>query len=126
MFAARQDYRAFYEREIALRKAASYPPFSDIYQLVISDPDEALAFSSAKRCVEWLRKKLPAEVHVLGPAPGVLVKASGMYRFQLLIKAPAGGRRAVSLAIRQLRDKYTAQKGVAQLFTTDINPYSFL
>ena len=126
VFAARHDYKSFYEREIELRKAAAYPPFADIYQIVISDEDEQLAYGSAKRCAVWLRKKLPQSVHVLGPAPGVLVKASGQFRYQILIKSPAGGRKATSAAIMQLRDIYTKQKGVAKLFTTDIDPYSFI
>ena len=124
--AARHDYKSFYEREIELRRAASYPPFSDIYQIVIQDPDEETAFSSAKRCAAWLRRKLPESVHVLGPAPGVLVKEGGMFRYQLLIKSPAGGRKTTSLAIRGLRETYARQKGVAQLLTVDINPFSFL
>ncbi len=126
VFAARHDYRSFYEREIELRKAAAYPPFADIYQLVISDEDEQLAFESARRCAVWLRKKLPEGVHVLGPAPGVLIKASGQFRYQILIKSPAGSRKSTSSAIMQLRDIYAKQKGVAKLFTTDIDPYSFI
>ena len=126
VFAAGHDYRSFYSREIALRQAAAYPPFSDIYQLIVSDESEELAFATAGRCAEWLRKKLAGSADVLGPAPGVLVRASGMYRFQILIKSPAGNRKATSLAIRKLREIYTGQKGVAQLLTVDINPFSFL
>ena len=126
VFSAAHNYERFYEREIALRQSAQYPPFSDIYQLVVSDTDQDKAFESAKRCAVWLRKKLEGTADVLGPAPGVLVRASGMYRFQILIKSPAGKRKAVSQAIRKLREIYTAQKGVAELLTVDINPFSFL
>ena len=124
--AARHDYRGFYDREIELRKASAYPPFSDIYQLVLQDADDDTAFDAARRCALWLRRKLPENVHVLGPAPGVLVKEGGMFRYQLLIKSPAGARKTTSLAVRALRETYAKQKGVAQLLTVDINPFSFL
>ena len=125
IFASRHDYRGFYEHEVSVRKAAGYPPFSDIYQLVISDKDDALAYESAERCARWLRRKLP-DTAVLGPAPGVLVKAGGMFRYQVLIKSAAGSRKTVSAAVTQLREKYAAQKGVAALLTLDINPYSLI
>ena len=93
---------------------------------MVSDEDEQLAYESAGRCAAWLRKKLPQGTAVLGPAPGVLVKASGQYRFQILIKSPRGSRKNTSAAIRKLKDIYTEQKGVARLLTVDINPYSFV
>ena len=126
LLAARHDYRGFYDRELPIRRAAGYPPFSDIFQIVVSDEDEDLAYESAKRCAAWLRKKLPEGTAVLGPAPGVLIKASGQFRFQILIKSPYGARRNTGRAIMQLRDKYSEQKGVAKLLTVDINPYSFI
>ena len=126
VLASAHDYRGFYDMEASVRKASGYPPYSDIYQIVVSDEDEELAYASAKRCAEWLRKKLPQGAAVLGPAPGVLVKASGQYRFQILIKSPQGSRRNTSAAIRKLKDIYTEQKGVARLLTVDINPYSFI
>ena len=125
IFASRHDYRGFYEHEISVRSAAGYPPFSDIYQLVTADENDALAYESAERCAKWLRKKLPSAA-VLGPAPGVLVKTAGMFRYQILIKSPAGNRRTVSAAVTQLREKYAQQKGVAALLTLDINPYSLI
>ena len=126
LLASAHDYKGFFEMEAAVRKTAGYPPYSDIYQIVVSDEDEELAYASAGRCAAWLRKKLPQGTAVLGPAPGVLVKASGQYRFQILIKSPYGSRRNTSAAIRKLKEIYTEQKGVARLLTVDINPYSFV
>ena len=126
VFASKHDYRSFYDREIQIRNSAGYPPFSDIYQIVVSDKDEALAFESARRCAVWLRRKLPETVNVLGPAPGVLVKASGAFRYQILIKSPAGQRKNTSACVRKLREVFASQKDVAELLTVDINPFSFI
>ena len=92
---------------------------------MIADEDEELALKSAQRCAVWLRKKLPGQ-SVLGPAPGVLVRAGGMFRYQIIIKSASNSRKAVSGAVMELREKYTTQKGVAALMTLDINPYSII
>ncbi len=125
VYASRHSYREFFDHEISIRKACSYPPFSDIYQIVIADEDEELALKSAQRCAVWLRKKFPGQ-SVLGPAPGVLVRAGGMFRYQIIIKSASNNRKAVSGAVMELREKYTMQKGVAALMTLDINPYSII
>ncbi len=122
------DYRRFYEREIGIRKAVAYPPFTDIFTAVISDEDRDIAEDSAQRAARWLRRKFEGdeEIRVLGPAPCTLVKESGMYRFQLLVKVPAEKRKEASLVFMGLRKAFTDGKNTAKLLTSDINPYSFI
>ncbi|MBR5731716.1 MAG: primosomal protein N' [Firmicutes bacterium] len=126
VLAAAHDYKGFYRREIGIRRAAGYPPFSDIYQIVAADEDEETAYSSAERCAVWLRRKLAGKAAVLGPAPGVLIKGNGLYRFQVLIKSPAGSRKDTSRTVMELKEVFAGAKGTAQLLTVDINPYSFI
>ena len=124
--AAKQDYKEFYSGEIALRKAVGYPPFADIFQIVISDEDPVKAENSAKDCTQWLRTRVPSGVAVLGPAMSPINSIGGKHRFQLLVKSPAGMRRTISGLIIQLRKAFTEDKSSAELLTTDINPYSFM
>ena len=126
MAAAGQDYLGFYRHEIALREAVMYPPFSYLYQLIVSDEDDEKAQRSANRCAQWLRKKLGEEAAVLGPVSPGLVKQGGLFRWQILIKAPAQKRHPVSEVVLELKRIYAKQPGVAQLLTIDINPYSFM
>ena len=126
VYAAGHDYKGFYEHEIGVRRASSYPPYSDIYQLVVMDEDEAKALAGGKRCAEWLRKKLGSEVPVLGPAPSVLRREDGRCRYQILIKAKPGSRRELAGAIAELRRKFGSAKDTAELLTVDVNPYSFI
>lgn len=126
MTAAGQDYKSFYDYEIALREAVLYPPFSYIFQLLISDEDDGKAQASAQRCTDWLRRKLGPEAAVLGPVSPGLVKQAGMFRWQILIKAPAAKRRQVSEIVLELKKIYAKEPGLAQLLTIDINPYSFM
>ena len=124
--AAKQDYRRFYEAELAVRKAVGYPPFSDIFQIVISDEDGGKAERSAERCAKWLRANTSEGIAVLGPAISPINSIGGKYRYQLLVKSPAGMRREISRTVLQLRKVFTEDKSSAELMTTDINPYSFL
>ena len=124
--AAAQDYLSFYEREIAVRESALYPPFSDLFRFVVSDEDEAKAIDSAARCAAWLKKALSSDYIVMGPGPSPLMKQSGLYRYQTVVKAPAGKRRECSAAAAKLRRLFEEDKSAAKLLTLDINPFSFI
>ena len=124
--AAAQDYRRFYEREIRIREDALYPPFSDLFRFVVSDESEEKAMDSAARCAAWLKRVLSSDYIVMGPGPSPLAKQSGLFRYQVLVKAPAGRRRECSAAAARLRKVFEEEKSAAKLLTMDINPFSFI
>lgn len=124
--AAKQDYRAFYDHEIKIRRSVQYPPFSDIFRILVSDEDPEKAERSADRCAAWLRRKLPEGIYVLGPAKTTLLKVDGMFRYQMLIKVPAGRRREISGTVSELRTVYAKAKDTAKLMSVDVNPYSMI
>ena len=123
---ADNNYKAFYEQELSVRELSGYPPFSDIFALTVMDKEADKAKKSAERCSSWLRKKLGPNVSVLGPAAGVLRKEDGRHRYQILIKSPQGMRKEISASVLELKKKYAADKDTAEIFTIDINPYSFI
>jgi len=125
-FAKNHDYKSFYDKEIKIRQAAAYPPYADIYQLIIQDKDKALAEKTATEYASMLKEELSEGVYVLGPAASHLVKQSGLFRYQLLIKAPTNKRKEVNDTIEKLRFKHIQAKGVASLLTVDINPFSYI
>ncbi len=60
--AAAQDYRAFYTRESAFRRAALYPPFTVIARVVFSAKDPAAAETAAESAETELRAWLEANI----------------------------------------------------------------
>lgn len=89
--AAKQDYPAFYEQEIAMRRALIYPPFCDICAVGFSGTDDgktaAAAGIFAERLAEEIGKmteKMP--VRVLGPSKCVFERINGRYRYRMIIK----------------------------------------
>lgn len=124
--AAMHDYKSFYREEIHVRKQIQYPPFGDIFQLVLLDEVEDAAASLAKRCAVWLRRKAGNSLVVMEPCASALAKTGGMYRYHVLIKSPEGKRRETADLLQELKQVYLAEKDAKSLLTIDINPYSFL
>jgi len=125
-FAKDHDYKSFYEKEIKIREIASYPPYADIYQVVIQDKDKSLAESTAEKYAAILKNELSEGIYVLGPAASHLVKQGGLYRYQILVKAPTSKRKEVNDKIEELRKTHITSKHVASLMTLDINPFSYI
>ena len=90
-YAARQDYRSFYEYEISFRKGMLYPPFCDICNAGFSGKEPGHIEQSAERFVAALYRNAASvnekiTVRVLGVTPAPLYRMSGRYRYRVLIK----------------------------------------
>ncbi len=85
--AARQDYGAFYEQELALRKSMGYPPFTEITQFVIANPDDTEARDEALALHAELKRHLGtvAGVRLMAPSPATIGRLRGRYRYQILV-----------------------------------------
>ena len=86
--AARQNYDAFYESEIRMRRLRRYPPFADLFTVTVSGTEEGRVLRAAVSVRETLRQlcrrpELAAgEPEVLGPAPAPVVKVNNRFRYR--------------------------------------------
>lgn len=86
--AARQDYDAFYESEIRMRRLRRYPPFADLFTVTVSGTEEGRVLRAAVSVRVTLRQlcrrpELAAgEPEVLGPAPAPVVKVNNRFRYR--------------------------------------------
>lgn len=89
--AAQQDYRRFYEAELRLRKLRCDPPFSDLFTVTVSGPEENEVRRAARELHESLRYAAAHPTYavhewtVLGPAPATVVKISDRYRYRVTV-----------------------------------------
>ena len=89
--AAQQAYEAFYQDEIALRRARLYPPFADICIIGFAAPEQRPA-QQAARCFLDMLTKLAAEsypnlpLRVIGPSEAGIFKVNNKYRYKIMIK----------------------------------------
>lgn len=88
--AAEQDYEAFFEDEVNLRRVMEYPPFCDICVIGFVGIDKKTTAAAASAFFEGLKGAVAAysdvKVKVMGPSPAAVARISGKYRFKLIIK----------------------------------------
>lgn len=84
--AAKQDYKTFYDQEIAFRKVMHYPPFYHILVILGECSNQALLTESFAQLK--LRCDLASEdCEIIGPADANLSKAKDAYRQVIYVKS---------------------------------------
>ena len=121
--ACRQDYPAFYERELQFRRAMRYPPLVALINTVVRARTFPGAMDDAADIAQKLREGDVERqgLTVLGPAPPPINRLRGEYRAQLLVKGTNRRRmrEALLTAVRSRPD-------VARRTTVDVDPLSVL
>ncbi|HZW38862.1 MAG TPA: primosomal protein N' [Ignavibacteriaceae bacterium] len=80
------DYEGFYNKTILERDQMNYPPFVHLCLIESKDENE----EAAKNAIEDFYKELTAYrnyINISAPAPALIAKLKGFYRFHLLIKS---------------------------------------
>jgi primosomal protein N' (replication factor Y) len=120
--ARRQDYRAFFERELKFRQQMRYPPFQSLVNTVVRSRTFTGAMDDAADVVRRVREGADAAgVRVLGPAPAPLGKLRGEYRAQLLTK---GSNRTRMRTL--LMSAIAARPDLDKRIVVDVDPVSVL
>lgn len=87
-YAAKQDFKGFYEEEILMRQMMGYPPFSSFFSILIVGEEKDAVEIAAQKLAEKLAKADGEGIAaILGPVPAALPKFRGDYRYQLIVKA---------------------------------------
>lgn len=123
--AARQDYPAFYEQEIALREAMLYPPFCDIIVVGFSSLTDKPCENAARLFADMLLRAAAEAggdipLRVLGPAPYTIGRLNGRFRYRLMIKC-RNSRRLRALMEQTLKRAYTNKAFTNVSFFADMN-----
>jgi primosomal protein N' (replication factor Y) len=118
--ACRQDFPAFYERELKFRTAMRYPPVISLVNAVVRARTFAGAMDDAAGIVENLRSA-DRGLRILGPAPAPLGRLRGEYRAQLLIKGM--NRKQIREA---LQSALAARPELQRRVVVDVDPLSVL
>ena len=126
--AAQQNYDAFYELEIGLRRVQNVPPFGDIAVVTFIGQEETAVLRGAAKFRDSLNACLRQTPYieetctVLGPAPCVVPKINYNFRYQLTLRCRLSRQLRLLLAhlLRQFsQDK--ANRGVSAF--VDVNGF---
>ncbi len=117
-----QDYRGFFQEELAFRRAMLYPPQVALTNGIVRARTMGDAMADAGALVHSLRESARSGGFVvLGPAPAPFTKLRGEHRAQFFLK---GGRRA---AMRDaIRRALEAKPDLRRRTIIDVDPMSVM
>ena len=117
--ATRQDYRAFYEKEVEYRRTMRYPPQVAMVNVVVRGRTFAEAIDGAREFADAARGG--QGYVILGPAPAPLTKLRGEHRAQFFLKGTSrkAMREALQLALARKPE-------LARRLSVDVDPLSML
>ena len=88
--AAKQDYDAFYDLEIQMRRLQLAPPFGDLLTVTFTGQEEAAVLRGAAKFRDslnpWLKEFGQGELVLLGPAPCPVPKINYNFRYRLTLR----------------------------------------
>jgi primosomal protein N' (replication factor Y) len=85
--AVKQDYGAFFERELQFRRVMAYPPFTSLANVIVRDRSLEKAIRWSRQLSEYFSPHAGEGVRVLGPAAAPLARLKREHRFQFLLKS---------------------------------------
>jgi primosomal protein N' (replication factor Y) len=122
LLATRQDYPAFFEKELIYRRAMRYPPLVGLVNAVVRGRTFGEAIQIATEIVRRLDPALSVSgAKVLGPAPAPLARLRGEHRVQFFLKGVrrAEMRKALTLVLDGMPE-------IRRRVTIDVDPLSVL
>lgn len=106
--AKNNDYKAFSERELQIRKAFSYPPYTNIISIKIINEDRHKISAIAKELFDDINTLTldMDEISIRGPNPCKISRINNKYRYNILIKAKDKDLEFISKIVEDLRKDY--------------------
>lgn len=120
-FAAAQDYRLFYDKELQFRRTLRYPPFAALAKVLVraEDREDAMTMSGE---LETLLTPMPQGLRVLGPGEAPVPRLKREYRYQLLLKSAS--RKTLAEHLARIRRHALEAKWPATALVIDVDPMS--
>lgn len=119
------DYQMFVEHELRNRRAMGYPPYNRMIQFGIESEDEKEARDMAYMLVRYAQNcvgKNMSDCRVLGPAPGVIRRVQGRYRWQFALLGKA--TKTINRYARDINNHFQTEKTSNKLtLRIDVDPY---
>jgi primosomal protein N' (replication factor Y) len=108
--AASQNYEAFYNAELEMRRLQGTPPFRDLLAVTVSGLDEGQVIQTCRTVQKRLQQLLADQPNLtlLGPTPLTVVRVNMRYRYRVNIGCHCNG--TVRAAIAQVITECSTDK----------------
>ena len=119
--AARQDYELFYKKEMEMRRAQAFPPYTYLASVIVSGRVEDTVIDNTYKIIDKLNEELKDNAVVLGPTTPFVPYENNNYIRLILVKYK--NQNLVRDTLKKLADS-NSQKGSISLLI-NIDPYNF-
>ncbi|OIO38172.1 MAG: primosomal protein N' [Candidatus Omnitrophica bacterium CG1_02_46_14] len=100
------NYHEFYDKEIVYRKELQLPPFTHLIKVVVSGSSEKEVMRQIVSLCKLIESKIDHKIFkILGPAPAMISKERGQFKWNFYFKGPSVSELApvLSLAIKEVK-----------------------
>jgi primosomal protein N' (replication factor Y) len=122
--ALKQDYSAFFERELHFRRMMAYPPFTALANVIVRDTSLEKAIRWSRQLSEYFSPHDDKGVRILGPATAPLARLKKEHRFQFLLKSPK--RSVLTKLLRGAMAHCEAKEIPETAVLVDVDPLNLL
>lgn len=123
-FAAKHDYKGFYQQEIQFRKNTLRPPFSRMFRMVFVHRDEQKAEKVCRKAENLLKgvlEQYKSDIILFVAKPAPVAKLEGKARYHILLKVRTGkSTAAIGQALWKI---WESVRKDGALVSFDIDPY---
>ena len=119
--AARQDYELFYRKEMEMRKAQSFPPYTFLASVTVSGKNEESVIQYTYVLIDKLNEELKEDAVILGPTTPFIPYENNNHLRSVLIKYK--NQELIRNVLERLI-KVNSSKGSISI-SVNIDPYNF-
>src|SRR5699024_1631121 len=122
--AAENDFKAFYEKEMTMRRTFKYAPYVFLALITITDENFDKVIDVANSFDEKLEMVLFSEAIILGPTPSHLERIKKRYRYQIIIKYRF--EKQLQHKISVVKNEFSKELKKDLQILIDINPHQLM
>lgn len=112
------DYNEFYQKEMVYREELQMPPFSHLVKSVLAGVNEKEVLRQILSFAKLIQSRVdPNQFKILGPAPCLISKERGYYKWNFYLKGPT-----VMAITSILKDALKETKFQKAFLTIDVDP----
>lgn len=120
--AKEHDYEYFYSKELPLRKALKYPPFTYLVNITMVHKNKNKAEKAADKLYNHIKEYEIKKI--VGPTPAPIERIRGEYRVQMMLKFNRIDIR--TKAMRKIKNDFLKKISINVKYNIDVDPISML
>jgi primosomal protein N' (replication factor Y) len=122
--AVRLDVDGFFDNELTERREQGFPPYSRLIRFVLRSRDLAKAETAAEKLLAHIRRTVPRNAEILGPAPCPIELHADNHRLQITLRGPSMD--AIHAAAAKAAAAFNTDRDAKVYLEVDVDPVNLL